>query len=160
MDPLPILTQTIRISPALGAGGHARYLADTVARGTSTGGHHPGDIISLQALMLRLTVLATIELPCAVQFDDAGRQRDTFGTIRKCGRSGGCFQLSGENFDLLFREAAIAAVRLAHEGPSGSGHACIDIISTTGKLLARLKSPPEQTGAAVWQDIMDTFHCA
>lgn len=128
-----------------------------MAMSTSAG---PSRTISLQALLQRLSLLASIELPCAVQWGNIDQSHCHMGPVRSCGCSGGRFWLSIESFTLQLYEAAIDSVRLCASIGDGRPETCIDILSANGNVMARIKSAPDQATAAVWQDIMDTFDCA
>ncbi|MBM4201372.1 MAG: hypothetical protein FJ189_08805 [Gammaproteobacteria bacterium] len=114
----------------------------------------------MQALVQRLSLLAAIELPCAVQLSQLDHDQGSLGRIRSCGSTGGCFRLSGENFSLQLSEATIDTVRLTEQPAGGRPDTCIEILAANGHVMARIKGAPDHSNAAVWQDIMDTFDCA
>jgi hypothetical protein len=107
-----------------------------------------------------LSLLAAIELPCSVQLGNVGSDHGGSGRIHHCGCSGGRFTLTGEGFRLHLSESTIDLVRLTDGFGSFQADSCIEILSGNGNVMARIKSMPDRVGAAVWQDIMDTFDCA
>jgi putative heme degradation protein len=116
--------------------------------------------IAIQALLQRLSLLAELELPCAVQFGTFGRNHDGDGPIRQCRCNGGRFNLSGEAFDLQLNAATIDSVRVVNSAAGGPRSTCIEILSAKGHVIVRIKGTSDRSSAAVWQDIMDTFDCA
>jgi hypothetical protein len=126
---------------------------------TAVGANAP-HTIPLPALLERLSLLASIELPCAVQMGNVAREPASTGPVRGCGRHNGRFWLAIGNLTLELNETMIDTVRLSANTGNGSPDTGIDIVSANGNVMARISSLPDQGNSAVWQDIMDTFDCA
>ncbi|WP_139557361.1 hypothetical protein [Methylotetracoccus oryzae] len=117
-------------------------------------------IIPLSALIQRLSLLASIELPCVIQTGNVAREPTGNGPVKGCGRRNGRFWLTIGNLTLELQESMIETVRLSTPMTGGRPDTGIDIVSVNGNVVARISSLPDQANSAVWQDIMDTFDCA
>jgi len=126
---------------------------------TANGANAPHSV-PLSALMERLSLLARIELPCAMQMGNVAREPTGNGPVKGCGRRNGRFWLTIGNLTLELHESMIEAVRLSTPMTGGRPDTGIDIVSANGNVIARISSLPDQANSAVWQDIMDTFDCA
>jgi hypothetical protein len=137
----------------------ARAPVDSRPPDTVIGAHAP-HTIPLSALLERLSLLASIELPCAVQMGNVARELAGNGPVKGCGRRDGCLWLSIGSLTLELHESMIETVRLSAPTTGGRPDTGIDIVSANGNVIARITSLPDQANSGVWQDIMDTFDCA
>lgn len=114
--------------------------------------------ISIQALVQRLALLAELELPCTICLGSSrGDDHCCRGAIRLCSLEDGRLNLLGDDFSLHLCEEHIESVHLVHRRRSSEPETAVEIISTSGALLARLLGTADPLRAGVWQDIMDSF---
>ncbi|MFM8332193.1 MAG: hypothetical protein ACKN9T_10930 [Candidatus Methylumidiphilus sp.] len=120
----------------------------TAARDTP---RHPGEaLLSMEKLCDRLTLLAQLELPCAILI--AHPLLHLPDTLIKSAEMGGdSLSIVGRDFKICLRGSNIHSIRLSSHREGGS----VDIFHAQGVLYASIRPVVDGRGAEVWRDVMD-----
>ncbi len=116
--------------------------------------------ISLQAFVQRLSLMVDLELPCTICLGLTGQHQCCRGVIRECTWHDGQLRLRGDDFSLNLVEEHIDSLHLVQRRRSKESETAVEILGTSGAMIARIRSTPDRERAAIWQDIMDSFAVA
>jgi len=111
-------------------------------------------LLSIAKLYERLTLLASLELPCTIKITSPALLLQE-AVIDKVDLGSDSLTINGKDFNLRLLGPNIHSIRLVNQRESENGIARLDIHHSQGMLYASIQPTPTGMGSEVWQDVMD-----